>query len=137
MDFAYTPEVEALRSARQGIHGPSRGAADRRLAARGRGRDLATGHDRAAQGPGPAGGGLGSWSPVALADDEPGTRLANLEYAPLAEIMGRVFWASEVFNCSAPDTGNMELLHMFASPEQRVGLAAAPDRAARSAPASP
>jgi acyl-CoA dehydrogenase len=54
-----------------------------------------------------------------LGDDEPGTRLANLEYAPLAEIMGRVFWASEIFNCSAPDTGNMELLHLFATPEQR------------------
>ncbi|HEY0877182.1 MAG TPA: acyl-CoA dehydrogenase family protein [Zeimonas sp.] len=56
----------------------------------------------------------------ALADDEPGTRLTNLEYAPLAEIMGRVSWASEVFNCNAPDTGNMELLHMFATPEQRA-----------------
>ncbi|MGI9286765.1 MAG: acyl-CoA dehydrogenase family protein [Pseudomonadales bacterium] len=54
-----------------------------------------------------------------LKDDEPGTRLTNLEYAPLAEIMGRIGWASEVFNCSAPDTGNMELLHMFATPEQR------------------
>jgi len=54
-----------------------------------------------------------------LRDDEPGTRLANLEYAPLAEIMGRVMWASEVFNCSAPDTGNMEILHLFATPEQR------------------
>ncbi|QIB52141.1 acyl-CoA dehydrogenase family protein [Pseudomonas sp. OIL-1] len=54
-----------------------------------------------------------------LRDDEPGTRLTNLEYAPLAEIMGRVSWASEVFNCNAPDTGNMELLHMFATPEQR------------------
>ncbi|QJD58260.1 acyl-CoA dehydrogenase [Pseudomonas sp. gcc21] len=54
-----------------------------------------------------------------LCDDEPGTRLTNLEYAPLAEIMGRVSWASEVFNCNAPDTGNMELLHMFATPEQR------------------
>lgn len=53
-----------------------------------------------------------------LHDDEPGTRLANLEYAPLAEIMGRIVWAPEVFNCSAPDTGNMELLHQFASPEQ-------------------
>lgn len=53
-----------------------------------------------------------------LRPDEPGTRLTNLEYAPLAEIMGRLPWASEVFNCSAPDTGNMELLHLFASPEQ-------------------
>ena len=53
-----------------------------------------------------------------LRADEPGTALTNLEYAPLAEIMGRVQWASEVFNCSAPDTGNMELLHMFATPEQ-------------------
>jgi acyl-CoA dehydrogenase len=54
-----------------------------------------------------------------LRDDEPGTGLSNLEYAPLAEIMGRVPWASEVFNCNAPDTGNMELLHLFATPEQR------------------
>lgn len=54
-----------------------------------------------------------------LRDDEPGTRLTNLEYAPLAEIMGRIPWASEVFNCNAPDTGNMELLHLFATPEQQ------------------
>jgi acyl-CoA dehydrogenase len=53
-----------------------------------------------------------------LREDEPGTRLSNLEYAPLAEIMGRVPWASEVFNCSAPDTGNIELLHLAATPEQ-------------------
>ena len=54
-----------------------------------------------------------------LKEDEPGTRLTNLEYAPLAEIMGRLPWASEVFNCSAPDTGNMEILHMFGTPEQK------------------
>ena len=56
----------------------------------------------------------------ALRDDEPGTRLTNLEYAPLAEIMGRVHWSSEVFNCNAPDTGNMELLHLFATPAQNA-----------------
>ena len=56
----------------------------------------------------------------ALKPDEPGTRLSNLEYAPLAEIMGRIYWSSEVFNCNAPDTGNMEILHMFATPEQRT-----------------
>jgi len=55
----------------------------------------------------------------ALRADEPGTRLSNLEYAPLAEIMGRLPWSSEVFNCNAPDTGNMELLHLYASQDQR------------------
>ncbi len=63
---------------------------------------------------------LGLWN-LFLPDlraHEPGTRLSNLEYAPLAEIMGRVAWSSEVFNCSAPDTGNVELLHRFATPEQ-------------------
>jgi acyl-CoA dehydrogenase len=54
-----------------------------------------------------------------LRPDEPGQALTNLEYAPLAEIMGRVVWASEAFNCSAPDTGNMEILHLFATPSQR------------------
>lgn len=54
-----------------------------------------------------------------LREDEPGSRLSNLDYAPVAEIMGRLPWASEVFNCSAPDSGNMELLHLFATPEQQ------------------
>ena len=55
-----------------------------------------------------------------LRPEDPGTRLSNLDYAPLAESMGRLPWAPEVFNCSAPDTGNMELLHLFATDGQRA-----------------
>ena len=55
-----------------------------------------------------------------LAGDEPGTRLSNLEYAPLAEIMGRLFWAPEVFNCQAPDVPNMIALQNCATPAQKA-----------------
>src|SRR3954453_1908433 len=77
------------------------------------------------------------WQPLALMEDlkraaqaqglwnlflppgEDGTGLSNYDYAPLAEIMGRVEWAAEVFNCSAPDTGNMEVLLRYGTEEQR------------------
>ena len=60
----------------------------------------------------------GLWN-LFLAHSKRGAGLSNLDYAPLSEIMGRVGWASEVFNCSAPDTGNMETLELYGTEEQK------------------
>jgi acyl-CoA dehydrogenase len=61
---------------------------------------------------------LGLWN-LFLPDKEYGAGLTNLEYSPLAEIMGRSPIASRIFNCAAPDTGNMEILAQFGTPEQK------------------
>jgi len=118
MDFAYSPKVEQLRTR-------VRGFMDEHIVPR-----IRQWRDEVHAGTYPVSfvddlkalakeEGLWNLFLPHLKDDEPGTCLTNLEYAPLAEIMGRVGWASEIFNCNAPDTGNMELLHMFATPEQR------------------
>jgi acyl-CoA dehydrogenase len=119
MDFAYSPEVQELRSRLLGFMDehvvPQIAAWQREVEAGAWPPSMVEPLKARAKAEG-----LWNLFLPDLKEEEPGTRLSNLEYAPLAEIMGRVFWASEIFNCSAPDTGNMELLHLFATPAQRA-----------------
>ena len=64
--------------------------------------------------------GLWNFALTHLEEDQPGRALTNLEFAPLAEIMGRLPWGSQVFNCQAPDVPNMAMLQALATPEQKA-----------------
>jgi acyl-CoA dehydrogenase len=118
MDFAYSSRVEALRAQLQAFMErhvvPGAAEWQREVEAGSRHPEIIEHMKALARAEG-----LWNLFLPALRNEEPGQGLSNLEYAPLAEIMGRVIWSAEVFNCSAPDTGNMEILHLFATDEQR------------------
>ena len=117
MDFALTPQAQALQARLQRFMDdlvlPSLAEWNRWADAGVFPLDLVEGLKAQARG-------LGLWNLFlpSLKPDQPGTRLSNLDYAPLAEVMGRVPWSAEVFNCNAPDSGNMELLQLAARPDQ-------------------
>jgi acyl-CoA dehydrogenase len=121
MNFDYTPKVKELRARLTAFMGAHVYPHERRF------RDEVEGN-RAKGNPWiptrlveelkPAARAAGLWN-LFLPDSPRGAGLTNLEYAPLAEIMGRVTWAPEVFNCSAPDTGNMETIERYGTPEQK------------------
>ena len=119
MDFDFSPKVEALRGRVQAfmdahIHPNEATHAAQMEAAPDRWQPVPIVEELKAQARAD-----GLWN-LFLAHSDRGAGLSNLEYAPLAEIMGRVQWASEVFNCSAPDTGNMETLVLYGTAEQQA-----------------
>lgn len=118
MDFAYSDKVQALRekvAAFMDAHiFPNEETVHKQIAAGDRWQPIPLIEElkekaRAA----------GLWN-LFLPESERGAGLANLEYAPICEIMGQVYWAPEVFNCSAPDTGNMEVLERYGTAEQKA-----------------
>ena len=117
MDFEYSPKVKALQAKLNAF------MAELVYPNEGRHREAESSGERWRANPvveelKPKARTAGLWN-LFLPESEAGAGLTNLEYAPLCEIMGRVEWAPEVFNCSAPDTGNMEILERFGTPEQK------------------
>ncbi len=117
MDFDYAPNVKALQKTLSGFMDEFIYPNERRY------RDdvSADGHwlpNPVVEELKPKARARGLWN-LFLPESALGAGLTNLEYAPLCEIMGRVSWAPEVFNCSAPDTGNMEILERFGTPAQK------------------
>ncbi|MGH7212108.1 MAG: acyl-CoA dehydrogenase family protein, partial [Acetobacteraceae bacterium] len=118
MDFAYTEKVEALRRRVQDFMDrdvyPNEAAyRDQQAAMADRWQPVPIVEELK-----PRAREAGLWN-LFLPHSPRGPGLTNLEYAPLSEIMGRVAWASEVFNCSAPDTGNMETLDRYGTEAQK------------------
>lgn len=118
MDFEHAPCVEELTGRLRALMGSGVEPAEaerRRVVAEGRHPEaLVDGLEEKAKAEG-----LWNLFLPDLEEDEPGTRLSDRESAPMAEIMGRIPWSSEVFDRHAPDTGDIESLHLFATDEQR------------------
>ena len=117
MDFDHSPKVKALQKKLDDFMGefiyPNQQRYREQTASDDRWRPPAL-----IEGLKPKARAAGLWN-LFLPDSPQGGGLTNLEYAPLCEIMGRVPWAPEVFNCSAPDTGNMEILDRYGTREQK------------------
>jgi len=121
MNFDYTPRVRALQARLQAFmdeHVYPHEQAFRDEVEGNRAKGNAWLPTRLVEDLKPRARAAGLWN-LFLPDSPHGAGLTNLEYAPLAEIMGRVTWAPEVFNCSAPDTGNMETIERYGTPEQK------------------
>ncbi len=122
MDFSYTPKVESLRAELtrffdQYIY-PNEAAYMQEIQ-RNRDNGNAWIPTEVIEQLKPRARELGLWNLFLPRSPRAPEGLSNLEYAPLCEIMGRVTWASEVFNCSAPDTGNMETIERYGSEAQK------------------